>query len=404
MVQRSGSGSFSWKILKQEWDRSWPFKDHPDTKPKDHEVGNYPPPNYHTHAPSPPPTSSITTETLTRAVANLATEVNRLRNLSVNVVKDVDDHKKLLDAHAELLDTVRTMKQSFVKELVIKKWDGKTVKLKNKILPKQFQRVLDLARCRRNILLVGPAGCGKTYLAKLVADSLGLDFASVSCTAGTSEAHLLGRATPNLTTGENVFHPADFLNVYENGGVGLLDELDAADPNMLLSVNSGLANWYMNVPARSKKPRAKRNDNFVCIGTANTVGRGATRLYAGRNQLDESTLDRFRIGLVECDYDPMVETAICPDIHGEEGRNWLPPVTTNGHDETIRKLVELGYNLRQTCLFIRNKIEQSGMRRIMSSRFMEDAYVMCKEADWTIAQCLEAYFSGWTSEEKAKIL
>jgi hypothetical protein len=40
---------------------------------------------------------------------------------------------------------------------------------------------------------------------------------------------------------------------------------------------------------------------FVCIAAANTFGTGADRQYVGRNQLDESTLDRFRIGQIELD-------------------------------------------------------------------------------------------------------
>ena len=33
----------------------------------------------------------------------------------------------------------------------------------------------------------------------------------------------------------------------------------------------------------------------------------------GRNQLDESTLDRFRIGTVPMDYDESLERQLCPD-------------------------------------------------------------------------------------------
>jgi cobaltochelatase CobS len=42
---------------------------------------------------------------------------------------------------------------------------------------------------------------------------------------------------------------------------------------------------------------------------ANTFGTGADRQYVGRNQLDESTLDRFRIGQIERDYDSEIVSA-----------------------------------------------------------------------------------------------
>jgi hypothetical protein len=400
ILDRKGIGSFEWKMLVLDWDRSWPFKNHPDTKDNTPKPVYDDPPHTHTHntyySPPKPEMSNTVTEALVRSIAELMTKVSDL------TVKLEEAEKKIL-VQGGLLDDVRTMKQSFVRELTIKRYDNKqTVKLKNKILPKVYERVLSLAQCRRNILLVGPAGCGKTYLAKLIADSLGLDFAALSCTAGMSESHLLGRAVPDLTKGKNRFQGTDFLKIYENGGVALLDEFDAADPNLLLCVNSGLANGYMNVPNRPDDPLATRHPDFVCIATANTFGRGATRMYAGRNQLDEATIDRFRIGIVECDYDLNVENAICPDIGGQDGKSYrFTP--TNGSAYGIERIVDMGYNLRETCHYIRHKIDQTGMRRIMSSRFMEDAYVMMEQGGWSLNDVLLAYFEGWTAEERAKI-
>jgi cobaltochelatase CobS len=159
---------------------------------------------------------------------------------------------------------------------------------------------------------------------------------------------------------------------YEGGGIFLLDEVDAADANMMLSINTGLANQYLNLPNRNEKPRAERHADFVCIATANTVGRGATRMYL-RNQLDESTIDRFRIGIVEMEYSREVETILCPNL-----------------------------TLRNRLWSIREKIARSGVRRIMSTRFLEDAQVMLDNG-WMVADIVDTYFSGWTDEEKAKV-
>lgn len=283
----------------------------------------------------------------------------------------------LSDKIEELEGQIAEMKETagrMCKTLEIKTGDGKVVKLKDVVLPKTFERVLALANARRNILLVGPAGCGKTHLGELIAKSLGLEFGSVSCTSGMSESHLLGRSVPNVTTGKNKFQSTQFLEMYENGGVFLLDELDAADPNLLLAINSAIANNYCNVPNRPEAPVAKRHKNFVLIATANTFGRGATRMYAGRNQLDEATLDRFRIGTVECSYDEAVELFLCPD------------------DE-----------LRTHLQTIRQRIEANKLRRIMSTRFIADAYVMQQTANWTIETIVQVFTDGWTEDEKVKI-
>ena len=217
--------------------------------------------------------------------------------------------------------------------------------------------------------------CGKSHLAKLVADSLGLAFDAMSCTAGMSESHLLGRSVPDLTHGKNRFQGTAFLDRYEKGGLFLLDEMDAADPNLLLAINTALANGYCNVPNRTANPKAVQHDDFIAVATANTFGRGATRQYAGRSQLDEATLDRFRIGTVECDYDMAVEEAVCPDAA-----------------------------LRAKCWDVRRKIEQAGLRRVMSTRFMADAHTMVSQAGWTIDDVMQQFVSGWTKEEVSKVL
>lgn len=238
------------------------------------------------------------------------------------------------------------------------------------VIPAAFQRVKDLATCRRPIMLVGPAGCGKTHLSGMVATSLQLKFAAISCSAGMSEAHLLGRSIPNITDGTSRFQGTDFLSCYESGGVFLIDEIDAADSNLLVMLNSGIANGYLSVPSRSENPVAAMHEDFVIIASANTCGRGADRLYVGRAQLDEATIDRFRMGTVQMNYDHSIEEAICPD--------------------------EV---LLDVCHQIRRKIEDNKLRRIMSSRFIKDAFVMRSKAGWSIDEIVDTFFQGWNIDE-----
>ncbi len=237
----------------------------------------------------------------------------------------------------------------------------------------KFARALRLAVARRNVLLVGPAGCGKTHLAMQVAEALGLPFACISCTAGMSEGQLLGRLVPTGEAGKFEYLRSDFVKCYEEGGVFLFDEIDAADSNTLLVINAALANGHMAVPNRPDKPTAFKHPDFVCIAAANTFGTGADRQYVGRNQLDESTLDRFRIGQIELDYDPDIEAALCPDEA-----------------------------LRTRLLTLRAKVRESKVRRVVSMRFLRDAYVMLQAGD-SIEDIEAALFSGWTRDELNKV-
>lgn len=353
-------GQRKWKINVDEWEGVDPFKRVGDLKKPIEPVKQ----TFHESDPYDDRPSKEEYDRMKQELAQVKTDMSNLHTAFGVVTNRVIDLTKEVESS-----------KARVKELVVKQYQKKTVKLKDVVLPKVFDKVLALANCRRPVLLVGPAGCGKSHLAKLVADSLGLDFDAMSCTAGMSESHLLGRSVPDLTHGKNRFQGTAFLDRYEKGGLFLLDEMDAADPNLLLAINTALANGYCNVPNRTASPKAVQHDDFIAIATANTFGRGATRQYAGRSQLDEATLDRFRIGTVECDYDMAVEEAVCPDAA-----------------------------LRAKCWDVRRKIEQAGLRRVMSTRFMADAHTMVSQAGWTIDDVMQQFVSGWTKEEVSKVL
>lgn len=236
----------------------------------------------------------------------------------------------------------------------------------------EFPRVLARAAARVHALLVGPAGSGKTHLAEQVAKALGLNFYHVSCSAGMSEGVLLGRLLPTGENGRFIYARSEFVQAYEDGGVFLMDEIDAADSNTLIVVNSALANGHMSVPNRLDRPRAIRHKDFVCMAAANTFGNGADRLYVGRNQLDAATLNRFTMGTVSMDYDPTLEETLIPGAILTWGRA------------------------------VRDSIRAHNLRRILSTRDMLNAAKLessgGKAGDWR-----QSYFDGWKQDELSKI-
>lgn len=258
-----------------------------------------------------------------------------------------------------------------------------------------YEDVLALADQRKNILLAGPAGCGKSYLAEQIAQDLNLEFSSINCSAGMSEGHLLGRLLPTGTGGKFEWSSAAFVERYEQGGIFVADEVDGADPNVMLVINTAIANGHMAVSNRIKKPTATQHRDFILIACANTFGRGNDRLYVGRNQLDEATLDRFRIGTIEMDYDSGT-------IELEE---WTAPYIEAGFADRmkenggIEKELCPDEELRIRMQWYREKTVKNRLERIVSTRFLKDAYDMKTNANWDDARIDKALFSGWTKDE-----
>lgn len=150
----------------------------------------------------------------------------------------------------------------------------------------RFPVMLTALAAGSHVLLVGPAGTGKTTAARMAAKALGLAFRCVSVGPQTSKADLLGFIDAGGTYRESLF-----VEAYRTGGVFLLDELDAGNAGVLTILNAALAGDVMATPAGM----VERHPSFLCVAGANTYGNGASRQYVGRNQLDAATMDRFAV-------------------------------------------------------------------------------------------------------------
>jgi cobaltochelatase CobS len=167
---------------------------------------------------------------------------------------------------------------------------------------KSFEELLKIASMRLDCMLVGPAASGKTFVAESVAKALDLPFYMQPVGSQTTKFDLLGYLD---ATGKYV--TTHLREAYEKGGVFLLDEVDAGNPNVLTVINGMTSNRVGSFPDKM----VPRHQDFVLICAANTYGRGADRMYVGRNQLDAATLDRFVV--IDWDYDVELEQEISAD-------------------------------------------------------------------------------------------
>lgn len=151
-----------------------------------------------------------------------------------------------------------------------------------------------------HVLMVGPAGTGKSTIAEQAAESLGLGFYAISLSPMTPASQILG-----YMQAQGEYVRTLYREAYENGGVFHFDEFDNAHPSVLAVINASLANGQMAFPDKM----IKRHADFRCVASANTYGKGPDRAYVGRQQIDAATLDRFAIETIEVD--EALEATLC---------------------------------------------------------------------------------------------
>lgn len=219
-----------------------------------------------------------------------------------------------------------------------------------------------------HVFLVGPAGSGKTTAARAAAADLGFPYYEKALGPQSSAWELIGLVNP--TSGEYI--PGCLRGPFTNGGVLLLDEIDAANPGIMVTLNSALANGHYTFPDGVE---VERHPDFRVVAAGNTYGNGEDRIYVGRNQLDGATLDRFTN--VPMNYDEDAE------FHwvGLDQRDWVSYVQR-----------------------LRHCAEEHKMRVIISPRASITGAKMLRagKLDWaTIADRL--IFQKMSSDDKARL-
>ncbi|MGI9251324.1 MAG: AAA family ATPase [Pseudohongiellaceae bacterium] len=184
------------------------------------------------------------------------------------------------------------------------------------------------------IMLVGPAGSGKTTLARQIADAMNLQFYFQG--RADSEYKLLG-----FIDAHGNYQDTPLRKAYQHGGVFLFDEMDASEPAAMIALNTALANSQADFPDGI----IDKHPDFIAIAAANTFGRGATMQYVGRNQLDAATLDRF--GIFDINYDAGIERALAPP--GAVYDKWYSLVST-ARDAAINSKLQVIISPRATQL------------------------------------------------------
>jgi hypothetical protein len=158
---------------------------------------------------------------------------------------------------------------------------------------------------RQNIYMHGPAGSGKSTAARQSSKVLDLPYGYISLNPQTPDSRLLGYMHAG---GEYV--KSEFFERYTKGGVFCIDEIDNAAASLVTTLNGLLENGHGAFPHGV----FERHKDFVCVCTANTIGRGGDVNYPERRALDGAFLERFIF--LSWEYDNDLTKAIVSGVLG----------------------------------------------------------------------------------------
>lgn len=282
----------------------------------------------------------------------LVNHVSNTYKTSTSAIKilDYEIHKELITNFIKDLKNVyeNNQREKYLEEFKEKCFDFSELTPEEKLA-----KVIDSGI--KNIWMVGPAGCGKSTMARSVAKSLNLPYLCISCGIGTSATEFIGYKYPSRES-------TKFAEYYAKPSVILIDEMTALDPCVAQILNAALANDEIETTTGL----VHRNPNCIIIATSNTFGLGADRQYVANNQLDASTIDRFIGGIIEIDY------------------------STSYEEKYDKEVVEYVNSLRDI-------IKNNSLRRIASTRMIQAGHKLKMNffKDWR-----EQLIINWSENEK----
>jgi len=177
------------------------------------------------------------------------------------------------------------------------------------------------------VMIIGPKGTGKTSLVREHAIQKSKELESINFSLRTRESHLIG--TKSLVEGNIGFDEGVLIKSMKEGSILYLDELNAAEADVLLRLDEALDDRRQIILKESDGQIIKADDSWFTIATINPL------THVGTKELPPQLLSRFPVR-IRLDYPPEdVEYKI------------IKKHVKNLHESEILQGIKLANTLRQ---------------------------------------------------------
>lgn len=155
--------------------------------------------------------------------------------------------------------------------------------------------IIDSINLKKNIILTGGSGIGKTSCILQIAHSIRQPTLRINFTAHTQPSDLLG--SKELVDGKTFWQDGVLPQAMKNGYWIIFDELDSAPPELLPIIYPVLERTSTVTMKENNGEVIHAHPNFRCFATANTIGAMQSRRhrFKATQQASDALTSRFDV-------------------------------------------------------------------------------------------------------------